>query len=128
MNQGTLEEKLKEVDMLDYHREMATMTLPDRGQCIVDDETAVMDKEYFNALYEYSNSLPTGKYYGKRWKRAIETHDKCEIKEVMIGTTRYTTCAKHNDESTIVWWLAEYYRLEHRIGQIGISWRKIIVV
>lgn len=69
MIQATFEEKMKRVDFLAEQARMAAMTLPKSGQCIVDEKTAVMDKEYFEALGEYSASLPTGTYIGKRWKR-----------------------------------------------------------
>lgn len=46
------------------------MTLPREGVCIVDERTAIMDPIYFRALAEYSMSIPTGTYIGKRWKRS----------------------------------------------------------
>lgn len=49
--------------------EMAAMTLPRVGQCIVDDTHAVMDWAYYSALLTYDTSTPTGAFIGKRWKR-----------------------------------------------------------
>lgn len=48
---------------------MAAMTLPQRGTCIEDAEIAIMDGTYFDGLAEYSCSMPSGVYIGKRWKR-----------------------------------------------------------
>lgn len=51
--------------------EYAAMTLPKHGTCLVTDDEAVMTLDYFDALLEYSSSLPTGTYIGKRWKRFV---------------------------------------------------------
>lgn len=48
--------------------EWAAMTLPKSGLCVVTDDAAVMDVEYFDQLLEYSASIPTGMFIGKRWK------------------------------------------------------------
>ena len=40
---------------------------------LADDKTAVMEQADFDALPEYSCSVPTGQTIGKRWKRARNT-------------------------------------------------------
>ena len=60
---------MKAVEQDVYDAKMAAMTLPKRGICIVDDETAIMDRVYFEEMAEYSCSMPTGVFLGKRWKR-----------------------------------------------------------
>lgn len=42
---------------------------PAREQILVDQTAAVMNRKTFDALAEYSTSLPTGVYEGKMWKR-----------------------------------------------------------
>lgn len=42
---------------------------PKREDILVDEEFAVMSQETFEALMEYSRSIPTGAYDGKMWKR-----------------------------------------------------------
>lgn len=56
--------------------EYAAMTLPKRGTCLVTDDEAIMTIDYFDALLEYSSSLPTGTYIGKRWKRFVGRGDQ----------------------------------------------------
>lgn len=48
--------------------EWAAMTLPTSGSCEVTEHEARMDETYFEQLLEYSSSLPTGTFVGKRWK------------------------------------------------------------
>ena len=42
---------------------------PDRGEILVDDRHAVMTRATFDALADYSSSVPTGVYAGKMWRR-----------------------------------------------------------
>lgn len=37
---------------------------------------AVVDREAFDALLDYSGSVPTGTMVGKRWKRRRDYHDE----------------------------------------------------
>lgn len=114
MKQTSFEDKMKDADEAVYHAEMAAMTLPKYGMCIVDDKTAVMDKVYFEELGEYSLSLPTGKYFGKRWKR-----------ELYKPGRSWSECSIPYDPPR--WWMGEYYDM-HSKDQIGIYWRKIILL
>jgi hypothetical protein len=41
---------------------------PDRESILVDESIAVMSKETFAMLKNYSSSIPTGTYVGKMWK------------------------------------------------------------
>jgi hypothetical protein len=41
---------------------------PPADSVLVDDEVALMEKEHFDMLYDYSASIPTGTYAGKMWK------------------------------------------------------------
>lgn len=43
---------------------------------LTDDKTAVMGPEDFQALPDYSASIPTGTTIGKRWKRRKDYHDE----------------------------------------------------
>lgn len=40
-----------------------------KSSIVVDDKTALMTEEDLSALSEYSGTLPTGTFIGKRWKR-----------------------------------------------------------
>ena len=42
---------------------------PDPERILLDDKHALMDERTFNALPEYSSTIPTGVYEGKMWKR-----------------------------------------------------------
>jgi len=85
--------------------EYAAMTLPKVGSCVVSDDEAVMDLAYFDALAEYSTSLPTGTFVGKRWKRRVP----------------YATTMPG------VWYLCEY--VEHiDPGLVGVVTRRITQV
>ena len=104
MEQTDFDKKMDHVELLAYHARMAAMTLPTRGQCIVDDKTAIMDEDYFADLGVYDCSLPSGTYIGKRWK-----HDR----------NAYTFTKAD-------WFMGEFAGIEG--DQIGITWRKIIVI
>jgi hypothetical protein len=71
---------------------------------VVDDVTALATPDQFKRLMEYSGTIPTGMYAGKRWKRG----------EPYVAPTR--------------WLLGEYYDLPDEPDQIGIRWRELLVV
>ena len=41
---------------------------PNRSEILLDDDYAVMTKESFGELAEYSCSVPSGQYSGKMWR------------------------------------------------------------
>jgi hypothetical protein len=143
MRQASFEEKMKAVEQDAYDARMAAMTLPTRGTCIVDDETAVMDREYFEALGEYSMSMPTGVFIGKRWKRDLNgnaPHWKCsKCGALFTGwTTEGHPCNKqgcgvavggvlHFFEMPPHWVMAEYVKTDDP-SMAGTKWREIIVL
>lgn len=45
---------------------------PSTKRILIDERYAVMEPSTFNALAEYSNSVPTGVYAGKMWKGEFE--------------------------------------------------------
>jgi hypothetical protein len=77
---------------------------------LVDDDTAFATPEQFDRLMEYSGSLPTGMYQGKRWKRAVYRRDGEGYPKV-VG-----------------WQLGEYFDLPDDDKNIGIRWRELLVV
>jgi len=48
---------------------------PDRRGILVDDTYAVMTQRDFDALHEYSGTMPSGVYPGKMWKRHDGAYD-----------------------------------------------------
>ena len=150
-SQATFDEKMQRVEWLAHQDEMAAMTLPTRGQCVVDDKTAVMDREYFEALGEYSMSLPTGAYLGKRWKRDLNGKaphwrcDKCHrcfvgwpfegnrCADARSACSDRALAQKSCDgvlgpiEVPPEWRMGEFYDIG-RMDEVGIRWRKIVVV
>ena len=46
MNQKSFDDKMAHAALLAKHAKMAAMTLPKTGACIVDQDTAIMDKPY----------------------------------------------------------------------------------
>lgn len=77
---------------------------------LVDENTALATPRQFHDLNEYSTSLPTGQYVGKRWKR------------------REPWDAPPNSECR--WYLGEFYETDSLTEQhkIGILWRELLVV
>ncbi len=73
----------------------------------VDAKTAVMTKADFDALREYSCTLPTGTYIGKRWKRAL---------------------FKDKYGSEVVGWMMGEYAPNPDPKEVDIIWRNIEVV
>jgi len=133
-----MEEKLKHVEWLAEQARMAAMTLPTRGVCTVDDNTALMDEVYFKELGEYSASLPSGTYVGKRWKRnqVNAPHWLCSgCKKEFVGWASApffcpNACGGQLEhiEKEPNWWMGEYYEIIGNKDEIGIKWRKIEVV
>lgn len=77
--------------------------------------TAVLTRAQFDALLEYSTSIPTGTTVGKQWK--------CNK-----AVARRLAGSVHTEED---WWLGEYIEEKQEPwkskGYIGISWRKIVI-
>lgn len=48
---------------------------PRREDVLIDDDHALLTVEDFNALPEYSCSIPTGAFPGKMWRRHDGAHD-----------------------------------------------------
>lgn len=48
---------------------------PDTSEMLVDDEYAVMSKETFDKLKDYTASQPTALYNGKMWKALVRSKD-----------------------------------------------------
>jgi hypothetical protein len=71
---------------------------------LVDETHAVMTRDAFEALPEYSCTIPTGTTIGKRWRRG----------EPYVGTRLH-------------WYLGEYVPCDLP-GQTGITWREILLV
>jgi hypothetical protein len=137
MEQASFADKMAKVEWLAEQDRWAAMSLPKRGTCIVDDETAVMDKEYFEALGEYSCSLPTGTYVGKRWKRnTVNTPRwKCSDCATMYAGwgTADQPCPDSGCDGKLKfievppdWLMGEFYDVGSR-EKVGIRWRKIFV-
>lgn len=139
MNQASFEEKMKRVEWLAEQARWAEMTLPKRGQCIVDEASAIMDAEYFKALGEYSTSLPTGTYIGKRWKK---NNSVCPEFECSNCKKKFRGWASSGQpcpnaaqcEGTLSrltqpddWWMGEYFDIGSE-KEVGIRWRKILQI
>ena len=134
MNQATFEEKMRWVNHSledtkqdERDKEYAAMTLPKRGTCIVDDDTAIMDKVYFEELKEYSLTMPTGVFIGKRWKRNRNAgRFVCDNKEHTDVHKRTDSCILSSWPED--WWMLEYAKhpTDPKIART-IS-RKIIIV
>lgn len=140
MNQGTFEEKMKRVDWLAEQSKMAAMTLPKSGLCIVDEASALMDAVYFKALGEYSASLPTGTYIGKRWKRNAENAPqwKCSVCDAKFagwgsegqrcpGAPGPCDGTLSRIEVAADWSMGEYFDMGSE-DKVGIKWRKILLL
>jgi hypothetical protein len=147
VNQASVADKMAQVDAAVENDRMAAMTLPKRGMCIVDEHMAIMDRAYFDELLEYSASLPTGTYLGKRWKRNtrgavpfwkcsecgsefsgwIDAETPCEI--ARLRTKRGGCCCGtlQHFKPEAIWYMGEYYDCGSP-DQVGIRWRKIEVI
>jgi len=85
------------------------------------DDTLLTQKE-FDDLLEYSTSIPTGTTIGKRWKRRIIVFKTINDKIFNAGYLPPNTT-----------FIEEYYLIGEYIpsekeGQIGIQWKKSVVV
>lgn len=68
---------------------------------LVDERTCVATPDQFARLMEYSSSIPTGRYAGKRWKRFASSK----------------------------WWLGEFFEMDPpESGALEIRWRELVVV
>lgn len=67
---------------------------------LLDGKTAVVDQEAFDALYDYSASLPTGTTIGKRWKRRKNYHD--ESQGWILG--EYAECSPPDPQQVRIIW------------------------
>jgi len=112
MRQANFEEKMKAVEQDAYDARMAAMTLPARGTCIVDDKTAIMDREYFNELLDYSLTMPTGCFIGKRWRRDANIR------------VRYGAQARIDGPR---WLMGEYVKTDDP-NMAATKWREIVVL
>lgn len=84
---------------------------PDRAQITIDADYALMSRETFDALPEYSASKPTGCYPGKMWKRHDGAHD-------------YAFIARGGKPEWLLCWYGES---EKGPGWCSNNWRKIIL-
>ena len=81
----------------------------DIRQAPMDDKLVLLTPAQFEALPEYSTSMPSGAYEGKCWKRA-----------------QYELDPKGGWVSTGVWWLGWYG--PDKPGYVSNNWRTIEVV
>lgn len=49
-----------------------TLKQPNRADVLISDEEALLSKEAYNMLQEYSRTLPTFKCAGRMWKAVID--------------------------------------------------------
>lgn len=97
---------------------------------LVDGKTAVMTKEVFEHLPEYSSTLPTGTYFAKRWKRDINEPNRYAIMQIReYGTLEEKEKAAKLkfEDFPPKWWMGEYAEDEDP-KQVKIIWREILVV
>lgn len=87
------------------------------SEILTDEEFAVMTRETFQKLPEYSCSLPTGTAIGKRWRRLKRW---LEPLEPVPGQGQVVVTRES-------WVLGEYVECEEA-GYVGIKWRKILLV
>ena len=83
---------------------------------LVDDVLALMAQRAFDALGEYSCSLPTRASIGKRWK----------MNRTAYTPNRDPETGKHTPLPE-VWWLGEYIDIAEE-NTVGIKWRKILIL
>lgn len=86
---------------------------------------AMMSVKEFNALGEYSCSIPSGTTPGVVWKRNIHAYS---AHGCVICRNDRRMCPQHAED---VWYLGEYYELTPQEGRrpdlIGIRWFTIAV-
>jgi len=83
--------------------EYAAMTLPKQGTCLVTADEAVMTLDYFDDLLEYSTSLPTGTYIGKRWKRFVGPNVNWGGQQARWVMGEYADDPSDPDRVLIIW-------------------------
>ena len=74
----------------------------------------VLSRDEFNALPEYSCSLPSGTIVGKRWR--ANRHSG-----TLYGWGPARRCPAHPN-----WWMGEYYDIGSET-RIGIRWTRIVL-
>jgi hypothetical protein len=77
-----------------------------------------LTKAEFDALPEYSASLPTGTTIGKKWKRNNFAHHLGLMRIDVLGLTFLFP-------SPADWWMGEYYDIDDP-KKVGIRWSKIL--
>lgn len=85
------------------------LTATAKSKIIVDEKTALMTKVDFDALLNYSTTLPTGTFIGKRWKRNLPKQDE----------TKWIFSDK---------WLMGEFAPNPDGENVDILWREIVVV
>ena len=106
----TRAQKIREHFGEDYEKWFRTYYVRHHHETIlVDAGTAIMTQQEFDDLPEYSCSLPSGTYFGKRW-----------------------TCNRHafmrDAPPEPNWWMAEYVEDYENKDKVHIIWRKVILV
>lgn len=89
----------------------------------VDDKTALMDRKAFDDLLDYSCSMPTGAFVGKRWKRgecACCTPFRKHNGQMAVRRS-YGTCEEHN-----LWLMGEYIQ-DADPEYVCVKWREILI-
>lgn len=84
---------------------------PPTNSIVIDDTHAAMDKKTFDALPEYSCSIPSGVYPGKMWRRENGAFDKEFLKKG--GKTE---------------WMLMWYGVSNDPQMCSINHRKILVI
>jgi hypothetical protein len=85
---------------------------PNREDILVDDTHAVMTRNAFNHLKEYSVTNPTGAYEGKMWKsrgrKAVKNDSDQDVG--WVWTDVYTLCWYGPDPKNEPGYVGNYYR------------------
>lgn len=87
---------------------------PSREHILIDDTHALMSRASFEALAEYSATVPSGVYDGKMWKR-------CDGRYARSTMTEYITNPQEE-------WLLCWYGPSSHPGKCSINWRRILIV
>jgi hypothetical protein len=85
---------------------------PDPSRIQIDDQNALMDQATFDALAEYSATIPTGVYPGKMWKRHDGIYDR--------------KCKPEHQRWLLGWFGEEFTKGE--FDYCSNNWREIIIV
>lgn len=98
---------------------------------LVDAKTAIMTREQFDSLGEYSCTLPTGTYIAKRWKRDVNEPRRYAI---MQGRVSHRSLEEKEladklnpDDFPPKWWMGEFAEGDHS-EDIKILWREVVIV